>query len=453
MLTRFTIENYKSFDAATELNMVSSSKIRTKTEHQKQVRRNMKILKHAAVYGANASGKSNLVNAVAFFSRVVVNGLPLDTSRLYCRSRETNRMRNSIFEMQLELSGSFYAYGFSALLSERRITGEWLYELHASNGSATCIFERSEDKAPILGERFFLSEEEKIRFNTYAEDFTGNSVNLFLNEMNRGKKYPEESRLKVLEKVFRNIKDQIIIITPDSRLVNFQQYYNSESLTEINRLIQTFDTGVSDVHVEEIDSKELERQIPKEILNTLKDTLSQKQNENPKVPVSMSGRSNNAFFNIEVEIDGEMKISTIKMKHGKSLSDFCFDEESDGTKRLFDLMDMLLKKSEDTVFFVDELERSLHPKLTEHFLELFSQYHASHSVQLVFTTHEASIMDQELFRRDEIWFVERDGENNSSLYSLDRFKERYDKKLSKAYLEGRYGAIPVFKRFTFTEDN
>ena len=68
---------------------------------------------------------------------------------------------------------------------------------------------------------------------------------------------------------------------------------------------------------------------------------------------------------------------------------------------------------------------------------------------MIFTTHEASIMDQELFRRDEIWFIERDEENNSRIYSLDRFKERYDKKLSKAYLEGRYGAIPVFNSFEF----
>ena len=93
---------------------------------------------------------------------------------------------------------------------------------------------------------------------------------------------------------------------------------------------------------------------------------------------------------------------------------------------------------------IDELERSLHLKLTEHFLKLFMESHAPDRVQLIFTTHEDTIMDQELFRRDEIWFVERDNQNASQIYSFDRFKERYDKKLSKAYLEGRYGAVPVF---------
>ena len=102
-----------------------------------------------------------------------------------------------------------------------------------------------------------------------------------------------------------------------------------------------------------------------------------------------------------------------------------------------------------SIYFVDELERSLHPKLTEHFLELFGFYHKEHNVQLIFTTHESSIMDQKLFRRDEIWFIERDAKNNSIVYPLDKFKERYDKKLSKAYLEGRYGAIPIFKTFNF----
>ena len=171
--------------------------------------------------------------------------------------------------------------------------------------------------------------------------------------------------------------------------------------------------------------------------------------EKEKRAFRMSGRSDKVFFNIESNGNDEPKVTTIKLRHGKSIFDFDFEDESDGTRRLFDLMDMLLMKDDDIVYVVDELERSLHPKLTEHFLKLFSERHKDHKIQLVFTTHEAAIMDQELVRRDEIWFIERDGENNSKIYSLDRFKERYDKKLSKAYLEGRYGAIPVFNRFEF----
>ena len=113
---------------------------------------------------------------------------------------------------------------------------------------------------------------------------------------------------------------------------------------------------------------------------------------------------------------------------------------------------MILTDRPDSLFVVDELERSLHPKLTEHFLKTFMKAHENAKMQLVFTTHEDSIMDQTLFRRDEIWFIERDDHNSSHIYSLDRFKERYDKKLKEAYLEGRYGAIPIFKQFSFSEE-
>ena len=167
--------------------------------------------------------------------------------------------------------------------------------------------------------------------------------------------------------------------------------------------------------------------------------------------IQMTWRIEGGFFNVRIKENSEPEITTLVLKHGKSAFDFSFYEESDGTKRLFDLIDMLLTDRPDTVFVVDELERSLHPKLTERFLELFMKAHDDVRMQLVFTTHEDTIMDQSLFRRDEIWFVERDIDNASKLYSLDRFKERYDKKLSKAYLEGRYGAIPVFSSFSFNK--
>ncbi len=160
-------------------------------------------------------------------------------------------------------------------------------------------------------------------------------------------------------------------------------------------------------------------------------------------------RSSESFFNVEVQGHNEPKITTIRLKHNRSFYDLGFEEESDGTRRLFDLIDMLLNCREDVVYIVDELERSLHPKLTAHFLELFMKMHKDHRMQLLFTTHESSIMDQSIFRRDEIWFIERGVDNESTIYSLDRFKERYDKVLSKAYLEGRYGAVPVFSSFEF----
>ena len=449
MVFKFIVENFKSFNGYTELNLISSSKIRSKIDHRVKVGTNLKVLKHAVIYGANSSGKSNLIEALSFFITTVNEGLPINSYKLYCRNKEENKNRNSVFEIQMELDGNYYAYGFSAILSERKITEEWLYKLSIT-GSSSCIFERETNSKPIIGNGLIISIEEKNRFETYSSDFEDNNNSLFLSEMNRGKKLL--GGLNVFENVYKAIKNNIVVIKPNSRFVNFQQYYNTDSLTEINEMISTFDTGVSDIRIEEIDISELERMVPQSVLQDILENLKARKNECPYLPARFSGRTNKAFFGIELENTGDIKINTIKMRHGNSICDFGFDEESDGTRRLFDLMDILLKKSDDTVFVVDELERSLHPKLTERFLELFIEKHKEGKAQLIFTTHEPSLMDLDLFRRDEIWFVERDNNNDSTLYPLDKFKERYDKKLSKAYLEGRYGAIPVFKRFEFKKE-
>lgn len=450
MITKISVENFKSFDQAVEMTMISSSKIRTKVDHRVQVGSKTRLLKHAIIYGANASGKSNLVDFFRFFKATLDGGIPLWGTRHFCRTNPENEGRDSVFEIQMEIDGKFYAYGFSAVLSQRTITGEWLYELY-QNGSAKCIYEREKSAKPVLDVSIKLTSEEQNRFATYADDFEDNTSDLFLSEMNRGKKYAETSKLQIFQKIYRWLRNSIVIITPDSGLTNFQYYYEEESLSLINDLITTFDTGISNVRIEEIDINELSKMLPKQIfediLEKVKNNIAQSKNPHFR----MSGRSDKCFFNIEANGNGEPKITTIKLTHGKSVYDFDFSDESDGTRRLFDLMDMLLLKREDVVFVVDELERSLHPKLTEHFLELFSELHRERKTQLIFTTHEASIMDQRLFRRDEIWFIERGEQGSSRLYSLDRFKERYDKVLSKAYLEGRYGAIPVFKKFRFRE--
>lgn len=448
MLTKIVVENFKSFDKQAELMMVSSSKIRAKSDHRVKIGSNTRLLKHAVIYGANASGKSNLVDFFQFFKSSLEEGLPVWGAKYFCRNDKENEKRDSTFEIQMEIDGKFYAYGFSAILSERRMTGEWLYELY-QNGGSRCIFEREEQSKPLLDSSVILLEDEISRFETYALDFEDNIVDLFLAEMNRGKKFSENSNLQVFKKVFYWIKNHIMVITPNSKVTDFKYYYENESLELINDLISTFDTGISNVRIEEIDLNDLSKMLPKPILDDVMENVKKNLMESNKKSFRVSGRSETSFFNIESNGNEEPKITTIKLKHGKSLYDFDFEDESDGTRRLFDLMDMLLMKENDVVYIVDELERSLHPKLTAHFLELFSERHKEHKIQLIFTTHEASIMDQELFRRDEIWFIERDAYNNSKIYSLDRFKERYDKKLSKAYLEGRYGAIPVFSKFEF----
>lgn len=450
MLLCVSVENYKSFDQREELSLISSSKIQTNKSHRVKIKQT-NILKNAVVYGANASGKSNLVKAIAFMKNTLIEGLSVRSVNDFCRNCAENQSRESVFELQFTVEDKFYAYGFSAILNQRKITEEWLYEL-MQDGSAHNIFLREMDKSPMLGDGVNLSASEKNRFSVYAEDFVGHDAQLFLAEMNRGKKYDDNSKLLFFKKTFQWIMNDIIVINPNIGISNTDAYYNDQSLETISNLIRTFDTGVSEIKTKQITVEEMSQMLPKEVISEIFDTLKKQMQMTNLPQLKMTWRFDDGFFNIRIQEAGEPEITTLALKHGKSIFDFSFNDESDGTKRLFDLIDMLMSKREDVVFVVDELERSLHPKLTEHFLKLFMEVHADDRVQLVFTTHEDTIMDQELFRRDEIWFVERDSVNASKIYSLDRFKERYDKKLSKAYLEGRYGAIPVFKQFTFKKE-
>jgi hypothetical protein len=187
MLIKISVENFKSFDKREELSMISSSKIQGNKNHRLKIKQT-NLLKNAVVYGANASGKSNLVATVAFIKTVLMEGLPVNSVSDFCRNKEENRNRESVFELQFTVGDSFYAYGFSAILSQRKITEEWLYEL-MQDGSAHNLFIREGSSIPMLGEGIKPTTAEKNRFAIYSEDFAGHDNQLFLTEMNRGKKY------------------------------------------------------------------------------------------------------------------------------------------------------------------------------------------------------------------------------------------------------------------------
>ena len=447
MLIKVVVDNFLSFNKETELTMIPSNKTRKIPEHKINIK-STSMLKYAVIYGANASGKSNLIEAFRFIKYCVEKAIPAEATDKFCKVSECNSHRPSLFELQFTLGEKFYAYGFSLMLSTRTIESEWLYELY-QNGAQKTLFEREKGKKPVIGAEVSLTKSDKSKLTTYLEDYDDNSNSLFLTVMNRGKKYAANSKITFFKEVYQWISKNLIVVTPDTSLRSFEYYYDNASLNLINDLIKTFDTGITEINIVEISMEELSKELPKPIFDDIAEKIKEKSEDERNIEFKISMRSDRSFFNIEVKKGQEPKITTISLKHGESFYNFKYEEESDGTRRLFDLLDMLLNKSDDTVYIVDEIERSLHPKLTSRFIDLFDQIHTSQNMQLIFTTHESSIMDQELFRRDEIWFVERNSENISNIYSLDKFKERYDKKLSKAYLEGRYGAIPVFTTFKF----
>jgi len=134
--------------------------------------------------------------------------------------------------------------------------------------------------------------------------------------------------------------------------------------------------------------------------------------------------------------------------HSKRGNETLFEisEESEGTQRLIDLIPGLITLlHSDKVFVIDELERSLHPSLTKTLLALFLNHSKGIKSQLIVTTHESELLDLELLRKDEIWFIEKNQAGESSVYSLEEFKLNYGKDWRRGYLLGRFGAIPMIK--------
>ena len=449
MLIRFSVENFKSFNDRQELVMIPAKKLKTNKEHVIALNK-VSVLRNATIYGANASGKTNIIDAIRFAKHVITKKIPMEASKMYCRVFSENQEKESKFEFEIYRNGKFYAYGFSLLMSEQIIKSEWLYELLPSKNTQTMLFERETDTNRLeLGENLILDEIDTMRFKTYKLDFEDNNTGLFIREMNRNKKMNKESKLTFFRDVFEWFDEDLVTIFPDQPITDFEYFYGDGGSDKINEIIELFDTGISKVKIEEISVADLKNKIPTKIADDILQSFKNKLEDSAdNMKAMMSLRTNTAFYNIKGAKGEDPVITTIMLEHGNAFSDFEFSEESDGTRRLFDLLDILISNEKNKIYVIDELERSLHPKLTYKFLELFFEHLKENNTQLIFTTHESTIMDQELLRRDEIWFVERNKDNVSHLYSLDRFKERYDKKLSKAYLEGRYGAVPVLKNFS-----
>ncbi|MDO5023361.1 MAG: AAA family ATPase [Slackia piriformis] len=159
----------------------------------------------------------------------------------------------------------------------------------------------------------------------------------------------------------------------------------------------------------------------------------------------MTLRNENVFAGIERNGLNEPVATTLEIGHAGSSLAFAFGGESDGAKRLSDFMDILFTKRRDTVFVVDELDRSLYPMLMAQIVKLFADVYANDRYQLVFTTHENDTMADELFRRDEVWLVDRSEDGTPVLYPpfFDSFNLRSDVRMGKQYLEGRYGGVPI----------
>ena len=432
-LIQVNVQNFKSFNESNSLNMIASNKLRTQKDKLYESV-DIALLKNAVIYGANASGKSNFAEVLRFMKENVINQeIPIESYNWYCRNHEDNKEKISSFSVQLLLNEDFYEYGFDAILNTQTIKDEWIIDLNKKK----ILYQRNNDGKPLNG--LNLGKEDRVRMEIYLEDFLHNEKSLFLTEMNRNKSFDKDSELSVYHRIYNWFVKDLNVVLPDMPLTNFAYYYDESTLNNIKKIVRSIDTGIKDMSEEQLQNK-IGISLYKDVISELKKKVQKQRQE-----LNLSMRSKKEFFNITMNDNYDLEIKTLCFKHGESMLDFEFCEESDGTRRVFDFLDILLNKNQNSVYVIDEMERSLHPNLMNRFMELLNEYQKQSNIQVIFTMHESSIMKQDLFRRDQIWFVERDINNDSRMYSLDTFNERFDKQMSKAYLDGRYGAVPCFK--------
>jgi len=442
MLKRFTVENFSSFKDEQIFDLTASQTTVLK-EHVSKFS-DVNILKTAVVYGANASGKSNLIKAIDFARKVIVNNLSgVDTYKKHFRLCEYSPKQQSSFEFEIEIEEQFYSYGFSAHLQKKEITEEWLFA-RTKTGSKL-IFERSNAKIK-LGKQL-LAPEVKSRFAIYADDMKNQSSQLFLTEI-ANKELTIDAAL-IFNKLFEWIREKLVIIYPDDKF-NGMRAINQDLTQSLTKYLNKFDTGVVEIDSIDEDFDTGFKNIPEALKSQIENDLSK---ESVSEVIIHGMGADPQYLTVYKDSDGELKVRKLGLIHGKSVKEtFELKDESDGTRRLLDFIPLISKFSLGFTIIIDEFDRSLHPKLTKEFFKLFYDVNDNNS-QLIVTTHESTLLDLELLRRDEIWFVEKGEYDNSTLFSLNKFNLRYDSKVEKAYLLGRYGAIPIFNDLSFGRDN
>ncbi len=417
MLIEFSVGNYRSFKEVVTFSMVAADLTADNNiihdDNLFTVDDDLKLLKSAAIYGANASGKSNLAKALNFMKWLMINS-----------SRETQSTddidiepfklsiltdaKPSFFEMVFKLNKVKYRYGFE--VTRKKIVSEWLY--YVPNVRETKLFYREKDKIEAV-KKFKANKLEKItRHNA-----------LFLS-------VSAQFNVRISEAILNWLKNSLNII---SGLNNnsYRSYYSytvhclmeNENKNEIINLIKKLDLGIDDININKIDitEDELPDDIPQEIRQMI---------------LKQSGG----------------KITSIKTKHRKfdfqnkfiSTETFDLEDESEGTKKAFALAGPLfdtLKNSQTLV--IDEFDARLHPLISHAILELFNSHETNpNNAQLIVMTHDTNLLSPKLFRRDQIWFTEKDRYGATDLYSLVEYNISNDDPFENNYIKGRYGAIP-----------
>lgn len=453
MLVRFSVGNFLSFKEVQEFSMIKG-KPKSKSERVLDTDK-LKLLKFAAVFGANASGKSNLISSFKYAQTAIVLGVPNKGQASYFKIDASYANKPSYFEFEILLNNNNYAYGFEIFLEKSQIVSEWLVQLSPSGNDKT-IFSRDVLNGKFQSDLKVTSQTLRNKFNVYSDDSKNNTEILFLNEMNRAKAelYKDESELFVFKEVFDWFIEKLDVNYPNRPISDYSYFRDAKNKEEVCRVIRSLGTGITNYDERKSSLIQLQQQLPKVIYERLEEDIKEWKTEKikDKKTSSMSVRINDMYYVISLDKNDKVEVTTIVFNHGNDAV-FEFSEESDGTRRILDLVEILFT-GEDKIYIIDEIDRSLHPQLTYKFIQEFLVAAQKRNIQLVITTHESRLLDFGLLRQDEIWIANKLTSGETELYSLDEYNVRFDKKVDKAYLEGRYGGVPIFSTiFPIKEDD
>lgn len=445
MLQQFTVENFLSFKDKEVFKLQPGKGSRNKGHKVEPVKGHW-ILKSAALFGPNAGGKSNFVEALELGKRLVLLGTRAETLIEYHPFRLSSESKNkdTTITYQILCNNKKYEYGFS--YNAERISKEWLKQI--TRKTEYVIFDRDITAQEPFNLSYLIKlnpKEEERQFISFFAKATPQHQ-LFLHEVISRNLRDNVSNIDDLWEVIKWFIDALKVLFPDTpyKQGGMLKAVNDEQLKEgFGELLRFFDTGIQSIDLIDVDFEKLG--ITQEMKQFIRTDLSKSSNAEAFGSLKFE---NNLY--LITFVDGTIKAKKLQTLHNiidkKEKEYFSLGDESDGTQRIFDYIPLILDLIQgEKVFVIDEMERSLHPALMRKLLELFFKYSNDISTQLIFTTHESTLMDQDLLRRDEIWLIEKNKEGMSSLNRLDeKFNLRFDKELEKSYLKGLFGASPDF---------
>lgn len=422
MIIQFSVRNFKTFKEKSTLSFIASNYDRTVREEENVVdcpRFNLRILKSAVLFGANASGKSKFFDALMFMSDFVEASsketkkgqkIPVEPFRL----NTSTAKESSEFEIMFLHKNEIFRYGFE--VDSNKVHAEWLY--HRPKTKEIEIFYRE-------GQSFANHSRSFTKGNTLVKEDLVRPNALMLSVAAQF----NDKRSGDVQEWFDSIRG-LSGLNED----NYQGYTMSKTKDpkikeRIIGMMQSADLGISDIELLHIGVDSLPKDLPKKI----KETIIQDILEGKKEYYADALTTHRVYNKLNNHV-AEVKFSMD-------------DEESSGTKKFFALTGPILDVLENGyILVVDELDSKLHPNMVCAIVALFNSKELNkNNAQLIFNTHDTNLLSSGLFRRDQIWFAQKDRYGAAKIYSLSDFKSsevRSNEQFESNYLDGKYGAVP-----------